>query len=716
MIIEPFVFFMIKKLLLPLFSLFFCLTSNANEIKLADPTIFFEDGVYYLTGTGDTANGFTMYYSSDLVHWLPCGNATGGRALYKGSTFGTGSFWAPQIFTYGGKYYMAYAANEQIAVAMSSSPEGPYTQTTIKNLNGTTGQIDPYVFIDDDGKKYIYYVRFINGNSIYVGEIADDFQSIKEATITHCVSAVDGTWEMSPNAPTARVTEGPTVIKDGGYYYLIYSANHYQNIDYSVGYAYSTSPKGPWKKIGHPFLSRHNTGINGSGHGDMFRNADGEWFYVFHVHASNTTVQTRRTAVVPITVTDNPENKFVPQMDRMIILNDAVSPSATFPKAADTFVADGVNYTVTNATSKNVSVGFKDPVLFGGYEGELTIPESVEYNGETYSVNMLSTSAFYNCKNLQKVNLPSTMTKIGIGAFENSSIKSVEIPNTVTSIGYRAFADCSSLLDVIANRTTATSVMTGTFSTTTQQNGKLWIPDGTSDSYLANTEWAKFARVSGIEAGTLQYNFVVDGIYYSVVSEADATCQVMAQTNMYATYRGPEITIPKTVDYNGKTYKVEAVGRMAFRDSRLVEKINIPEGITSLGTYAMIGLYNMKDITLPATVNTISSYCFKDCNSLTSITCLAKTPPTLTTVTTFSNETYAGTLYVPAGTKSVYASANIWSRFANIVELQNTGINNISQEVNNSHGIYTLQGVKVSGKDNMNKGIYIVDGEKIIVR
>ncbi len=320
---------MMKKICIAALAAAFSLCASSDEMRLADPTIFSENGVFYLTGTGDTSNGFTMYSSSDLIHWSSCGNASGGRALYKDDTYGTDNFWAPQIFNYGGQYYMAYAANEQIAIAKSSSPAGPYVQDSPACLNGTTGQIDPFVFFDDDGTKYIYYVRFINGNSIYVGELADDFMSIKESTITHCISAESGTWEMSENTPQAQVVEGPTVIKDNGYYYLIYSANHYQNIDYSVGYAYSTSPTGPWIKTGHPFLMRQNTGINGTGHGDLFQDAQGQWYYVFHVHASNTTVQTRRTALVPITLTDDPENKFIPQVDRMIILDDNASSAAS---------------------------------------------------------------------------------------------------------------------------------------------------------------------------------------------------------------------------------------------------------------------------------------------------------------------------------------------------------------------------------------------------
>jgi xylan 1,4-beta-xylosidase len=707
---------MIKRLFLSIISITAALFANANEIKLADPTIFYSNGIYYLTGTGDTANGFTMYKSTDLVHWQRCGNATGGRALYKGDTYGTGDFWAPQIFAYGGAYYMAYAANQQIAIAKSDSPEGPYKQTVQKELNHTTGQIDPYVFIDDDGKKYIYYVRFIGGNALYVGELTDDFQNIKEETITHCISAENNTWEMSPNTPIARVAEGPTVIKDGGYYYLIYSANHFENIDYSVGYAYSTSPTGPWKKIGRPFLSRHNTGINGSGHGDMVRNDKGEWFYVFHVHASNSTVQPRRTVLVPITLTDDPENKFIPEVDRMIILNDAASVTTKLPDSPEKFEADGISYTVTNSAMRLAEVSCKDAVLFGGYSGEIDIPKSVSNNGTTYEVKSIGTGAFYNCPDLKKVNLSDGLTKIDVGAFENSGIRSIEIPQTVTMIGYRAFADCDELLDVISKRTAARRLIAGTFSETTLKNGKLWVPEGASNVYKSTVGWSDFVRISGIDAGNILEDFAVDGIYYKILSEEDATCLVSAHTAQYATYRGPELTVPANVDSNGKTYSVTGVGRMAFKDSRLVEKISLPEGIETLGTYAMSGLYNLKEITIPSTVTSISTYCFRGCSGLTSVTCLAETPPTAGVITTFDKQTYNGTLFVPYGKKSDYMAAPVWGNFINIVEMEPSSIRNLTPASSDSSDVYTIQGVKVDGRTALPKGIYIIGGKKTIIK
>ena len=152
----------------------------------------------------------------------------------------------------------------------------------------------------------------------------------------------------------------------------------------------------------------------------MFRDERGQWYYVFHVHASNSQVQTRRTAIVPITVTDDPENKFIPQVDRFFILTDDAPAGAGMPEAKTFINAGRINYSLSQGANRYMQVGCKDVMNFGGYEGELVIPDTVEYDGTDYPVKRIGTGAFYNCRKLQKVTLPNGIIQIGTGAFESS--------------------------------------------------------------------------------------------------------------------------------------------------------------------------------------------------------------------------------------------------------------------------------------------------------
>jgi beta-xylosidase len=244
--------------------------------------------------------GFAVYSSKDLKTWKGPVGEQEGYALRKGDAFGTAQFWAPQVLRYNNQVYITYAANEHIGIAAGSSAVGPFSSTILKPIAEDTKQIDPFIFIDNDGKKYMYYVVVANGgNRIYVAEMNDDMLSLKKETAKLCIEA-DTHWENTGKDKWS-VTEGPTVIKHKSLYYLIYSANDFRSIDYAVGYATSATPLGPWKKYeSNPIIHRSITGQKGSGHGDLFKGRKDQLFYVFHTHNSADKVAPRKTAIMAI--------------------------------------------------------------------------------------------------------------------------------------------------------------------------------------------------------------------------------------------------------------------------------------------------------------------------------------------------------------------------------------------------------------------------------
>jgi len=277
-----------------------------QEIFYADPTVYFEGGKYYLTGTGGHRggpSGFSVLESDDLKNWhLPAG-ATDGVCMImtKGDqAYGERGFWAPQIFKVDDTYYLSYTANEQTVLTQSKSLLGPYRQKEVAPIDGSEKNIDSFVFKDDDGKYYLYHVRFNNGNYLWVAEFDMDKGKIKPETLKKCFDQTED-WEATPNFESAPIMEGPTVFKLKDKYYLFYSANHFQNIDYAVGYAVADSPYGPWiKQNDSPIIHRSIVGENGSGHGDFFEGPNDQMYYVYHVHFSEDQVSPRRTRIVPV--------------------------------------------------------------------------------------------------------------------------------------------------------------------------------------------------------------------------------------------------------------------------------------------------------------------------------------------------------------------------------------------------------------------------------
>lgn len=271
--------------------------SKEEQIAFADPTIVRQGANYYLTGTTNTIpQGFSMLVSKDLKNWT-----SAGPLLTEGSqVYGDKGFWAPQLYLNGKTWQLAYTANEQVAVAESSSLTGPFTQKQVKPVDASEKNIDPFIFTDDDGKTYLYHVRFNNGNYLWVAAYDKNTMSIDPSTLKQCLGNTEA-WENTPDYPAAPIMEGPTVIKHKGKYYLFYSANHFMSRDYAVGYAVADSPMGPWHKpANNRIIHRSIVGENGSGHGDVFADKKGNMFYVYHVHNSNHAVSPRLTRIVPL--------------------------------------------------------------------------------------------------------------------------------------------------------------------------------------------------------------------------------------------------------------------------------------------------------------------------------------------------------------------------------------------------------------------------------
>lgn len=271
--------------------------SKEEQIAFADPTIVRQGANYYLTGTTNTIpQGFSMLVSKDLKNWT----STGPLLTEGPQVYGDKGFWAPQLYLNGKTLQLAYTANEQVAVAESSSLTGPFTQKQVKPVDASEKNIDPFIFTDDDGKTYLYHVRFNNGNYLWVAAYDKNTMSIDPSTLKQCLGNTEA-WENTPDYPAAPIMEGPTVIKHKGKYYLFYSANHFMSRDYAVGYAVADSPMGPWHKpANNRIIHRSIVGENGSGHGDVFADKKGNLFYVYHVHNSNHAVSPRLTRIVPL--------------------------------------------------------------------------------------------------------------------------------------------------------------------------------------------------------------------------------------------------------------------------------------------------------------------------------------------------------------------------------------------------------------------------------
>ena len=268
-------------------------TNDLGITDIGDPFMLkISENEYYLYCTS-AENGFYCWRSEDMVNWKDK------KMCYvrQADSWGRDSFWAPEVVAYNNQYYLYYTARNEngslrIGLAVSDTPDGPFLDEKNEPLmDFGYAAIDGNVLIDDDGSKYLYYSRDCSENmvgnihtsQIYAVTLSDDMKSVVGEPVF--LTTPEQPWECMSG--DYLWNEGPAVIKHGDTYYLTYSANYYASSLYSVGYATSKSPLGPFVKAEeNPILTSQGLDdVSGTGHHSFALSPDGsELWIAYHSH------------------------------------------------------------------------------------------------------------------------------------------------------------------------------------------------------------------------------------------------------------------------------------------------------------------------------------------------------------------------------------------------------------------------------------------------
>ena len=285
-----------------------------SAVPLADPFILCDDGVYYAYGTG-SPDGIRVFVSPDLKRWYYPDGREDYLALDKKDSYGDRWFWAPEVYRIDDIYYMYYSADEHICVATAKSPLGPFVQTEKQPMLEERG-IDNSLFIDKDGTPYLFWVRFRQGNEIWMAQLEKDYKTVIPTTLRFCTRM----WQKWERVWPA-VNEGPFVVEHKGIYYLTYSANSYESPKYGIGCATARKITGPWKKYDDNPLLQSPDGLAGTGHHAVFRDKKGRLKVVFHSHYNEGCIHPRT-----MHITDLEFRKQPGMSDKLVISPDYFTP------------------------------------------------------------------------------------------------------------------------------------------------------------------------------------------------------------------------------------------------------------------------------------------------------------------------------------------------------------------------------------------------------
>ena len=236
-----------------------------------------------------------------------------------------------------------------------------------------------------------------------------------------------------------------------------------------------------------------------------------------------------------------------------------------------------------NISGDEAIVTSPNPSSWTGYTmptGDLTIPSSVTYNGQTYSVTTFNAWTFLDCTGLTSVIIPNTITSISNATFWGcSGLTSVTIPNSVTTIGNGAFSGCSSLSTV--NYT------------------------GTLEGWFG----ISFGNNSGSNPAGIAHGLSINGtpVTNLVIPEGVTT---IADNAFKGWTSLTSVTIPNSVT---------TIGNNAFSGCSSLTSLTIGNGVTTIGSSAFYYCSGLTTITIPNSVTTIGNGAFYGCNALTTV-------------------------------------------------------------------------------------------------
>ena len=189
-----------------------------NEFPIdgvGDPFVLKHNGTFYLYSSQFDAPGFQYWTSTDLVNWSYGGLASSDPIVKDG--------YAPEVVYWNGTFYMYTSPGGGGHYLLTSkSPGGPFTQFGGK----LGGSIDGDVFIDDDGSWFFFDA---GGDGLHASRMTSP-ASLGADVLLGGVQ-MGGQW-----------TEGPTVFKRNGIYYLTSTGNHVLSKGYRVNAILAISP------------------------------------------------------------------------------------------------------------------------------------------------------------------------------------------------------------------------------------------------------------------------------------------------------------------------------------------------------------------------------------------------------------------------------------------------------------------------------------------
>jgi len=276
------------------------------DVRIHDPVLIRENGIYYLFGTG---RGIAAFSSRDLRRWkkeppvfdtLPAWPATV-VADFKGR------FWAPDIAFHDGTYYLYYCVSSGGKI---TSAIGVATNKTLDRnsrdfkwvdhgmivqsvpYRDLWNAIDPQLIVADDGTPWLAFGSFWAG--LRLVKLSANRLRLAEPQEWRALAKRERSVLIDDAEPEPASIEAPFIFRKNGYYYLFVSWDHCcrgVNSDYKVVVGRAGDVRGPYldrndermDKGGGTLVIAGNARWPGIGHNSAY-SIDGRDYFVVHAY------------------------------------------------------------------------------------------------------------------------------------------------------------------------------------------------------------------------------------------------------------------------------------------------------------------------------------------------------------------------------------------------------------------------------------------------
>ncbi|KAL3496124.1 glycosyl hydrolase [Aspergillus germanicus] len=250
-------------LFLPLLALPFTLAepSQVLDINFPDPAIIHTEQGYYAFGTQSNGVRVPVARSDDFSSWaLLEGTDALPEPLPAWVKADNPQVWAPDVVQIDeGSFVMYFSAvasssgKHCVGTVTSASITGPYAgqEGPIACHTDEGGAIDPSGFQDTDGTRYVVYK--VDGNSLNSDGTTHPTPIMLQRLASDGITPKgDAVQILDRDEADGPLVEAPSLLFLDRTYYLSFSSNWYNSLNYDVSYATASAVSGPYTKVQAP--------------------------------------------------------------------------------------------------------------------------------------------------------------------------------------------------------------------------------------------------------------------------------------------------------------------------------------------------------------------------------------------------------------------------------------------------------------------------------